>query len=197
MSSIKPLDVFIVNIPNRTQETYKMSNGFEIYVDTRFNEFEHRVNEGTVVATPIKYDTGVEEGDVLYFHHHVVINDGQPMTGEEDTYIVRYDNENTVNSQAIAYKNSSGVKCLSGWTLLEPVEPESVTSDQVLTVDLQEKVYVRGTIAFPFAGMEEMGLKIGDVVGFPPNRDYAVKVEDETYFRVRSEDLLYKLSDEN
>lgn len=197
MSSIKPLDVFIVNIPNKTKETYKMSNGFEIYVDTRFNEFEHRVNEGTVVATPIKYDTGVEEGDVLYFHHHVVINDGQPMTGEKDTYVVRYDDKNTVNSQVIGYKHKGEVRGLSGWSLLEPVEPDSVTSDQVLTVDLQEKVYLRGTVAFPFEGMGELGLKIGDVVGFPPNRDYAVKVDGRTYFRVRSEDLLYKLSDEN
>lgn len=190
---MKPLDVFIVHIPKRMKDTVKVGD-VEIYIDSRFDEFEHRVNEGTVVAPPYKYDTGVEEGDVLYFHHHVVVNDGQPMTGEEDTYIVRYDDKHTVNSQAIAYKNKEGVvTALSGWVVLEPVDPEAVTSEQILTVGLEEKKYLRGTIAHPFVGIEGSGLKVGDVVGFPPNRDYNFEIDGETYFRVRHEDLLYKL----
>ena len=47
-----------------------------IYVDSKWNEFKHRVTEGPVVCAPPKHDTGVEEGDTLYFHHLVVINEG-------------------------------------------------------------------------------------------------------------------------
>jgi hypothetical protein len=193
MSYVKPLDVFIVHIPKRINDTIEIG-GVQMYVDTRFNEFEYRVNEGEVVGVPMKYDTGVSVGDTLYFHHHVVMNDGQPLTGYEDTYVVRYDNEYTVNSQAIAFKDEYGqIFSLSGWTVLSPVEPEKIKSEQVLTVDLEEDQYVRGQIAYPFAGMTDLGLAVGDVVGFPPNRDYELKIEGDTYFRVRKEDLLYKL----
>lgn len=193
MTEIKPLDVFIVHIPKRINDTIEVG-GVQMYVDNRFNEFEHRVNEGEVIATPYKYDTGVSVGDTLYFHHHVVINDGQPLTGHDDTYVVRYDHKHTVNSQAIAFKDEyDQVFSLSGWVVLSPVDPDTVKSEQILTVDLSEKRYVRGQIAFPFVGMHDTDLMIGDVVGFPPNRDYTFEIDGETYFRVRKEDLLYKL----
>jgi len=78
---MKTLDLFIVHIPKRLKDTFTLSDGTEIYVDTKFNEFDHRVTSGEVVAAPTKYDTGVQKGDTLYFHHLVVINEGQVLTG--------------------------------------------------------------------------------------------------------------------
>ena len=39
--------------------------------------------------------------------------------------------------------------------------------------------------------IEELGLKVGDVVGFKENRDYRIKIEGVEYYRTRAEDLMY------
>ena len=123
---MKTLDIFVVELEKQFNDTIKTDSGLELYVDNRFNEFEHRVTEGPVVCSPLKYNTGVEEGDTLYFHHLVVINEGQVLTGNDNHYLVRYDPNHTINNQAIAYKSkkTGEVKPLMGWALLEFTEQE-------------------------------------------------------------------------
>jgi hypothetical protein len=189
---MKTLDLFIIHVPKRMKDTLTMSNGTEIYIDTKFNEFDHRVTEGEVLCSPSKYDTGVSEGDTLYFHHIVVINDGQPLSGKEDTYVVRFDPEHTINNQAIAYKNKKGeISTLSGWCLTEPVEqlPE-VTSDIIEVVKLKAEQKTKARIKYLPKGYKGE-VKVGDVVGFKANMDYDITIDGESLMRTRIEDLLY------
>ena len=96
---------------------------------------------------PLKHDTGVEVGDTLYFHHHVVINKGQPLTGNDDHYLVMYDPERAINSQAFAYKSkeTGEIKPLSTWSILEYVEEEDeVKSDVIEIVKLEESAVTKG-----------------------------------------------------
>jgi len=69
---MKTFDLFVVELKKTIKDTIKTDSGLELYIDNRFNEFENRVTEGPVVAVPFKYQTGVEVGDTLYFHHLVV-----------------------------------------------------------------------------------------------------------------------------
>jgi len=123
---MKTLDLFVVELDKQINDTITTDNGLELYVDSKFNEFKHRVTEGPVVASPLKHDTGVEEGDTLYFHHLVVLNEGQVLTGHDKHYLVRYDPDQTINNQAIAYKSSKSghIYTLGGWALLTPVEED-------------------------------------------------------------------------
>lgn len=188
---MKTLDLFVVHIPKRMKETVKVG-GVEIYIDSRFDEFEHRINEGEVLAAPSKYDTGVKEGDTLYFHHIVVVNDGQPLTGMEDTYVVRYDSKSAINNQAIAYKGKdNSIHTLFGWCLTEPVEEEEKPESELIeVVKLNKKPRTKARIKYLPKGYDGE-VKVGDVVGFIPNRDYELTIDDEKLFRTRIEDLLY------
>ena len=85
---MKTLHLFVVELEKTINDTIKTDSGLELYVDNRFNEFEHRVTEGPVVCSPQKYNTGVKEGDTLYFHHLVVVNEGQALTGEDNHYLI-------------------------------------------------------------------------------------------------------------
>ncbi|MAN63327.1 MAG: hypothetical protein CMI60_15420, partial [Parvibaculum sp.] len=78
---MKTLDIFIVELKNQINETVTTESGFMLHKPRGFSEFENRVTEGPVVCTPEKFDTGVKVGDTLYFHHLVVINEGQVLTG--------------------------------------------------------------------------------------------------------------------
>ena len=192
---MKTLDLFVVELEKQLNDTMTTESGLELYVDARFNEFEHRVTEGPVVSPPIKHNTGVEPGDTLYFHHLVVLNEGQALTGHENHYLVRYDPDHTINNQAIGYKSSKSghIHPLAGWALLEPVEQEELKtkSDVIEVVELKKALPTKGRIAFEAPWLEELGLKAGDVVGFKENRDYRIKIDDKEYYRTRKEDLLY------
>jgi co-chaperonin GroES (HSP10) len=192
---MKTFNFFVVELKKLINDTIKTDSGLELYIDTRFEmgEFEYRVNEGPVVAAPFKYNTGVKPGDTLYFHHLVVMQGGQPLTGEDDHYIVKYDPE-AINSQAIAFKcqDTGEIKTLGGWTLLEAVEEdEEFPSDLIDMVELEEKLPTKGRLVYGNEETDYMGLSAGDVVGFAKNRDYRLKIDGKEYYRTRSEDLLY------
>jgi co-chaperonin GroES (HSP10) len=191
---MRTFDLFVVELETTIKDTMTTSSGLELYIDNRFNEFENRITEGPVVAAPFKYDTGVEIGDTLYFHHLVVVNDGQPLTGEDNHYLVRFDPEHTINNQAIAYKSarSGEIHPLAGWSLLESVEEEEEKqSSTIEVVRLKKSPVTKGVVAFKAPWVEELGLKVGDVVGFKENRDYRIKIDGKEYYRTRAEDLMY------
>ena len=193
---MKTLDLFVVELEKQTNDTIVTDGGLELYVDTKFNEFERRVTEGPVIASPMKHKTGVKKGDTLYFHHLVVLNEGQPLTGHEKHFLVRYDPEHTINNQAIAYKSKKDgeIHTLAGWALLSPVEQDKepgAQSEVIEVVKFKEPPVRKARIAFDAPWLEELGVYVGDVVGIKKNRDYEITIDGNKYFRVRAEDILY------
>ena len=182
-----------VELEKPVHDEIVLQNGAKLYVDSKFNEFKWRVTEGPVVCAPYRHDTGVEEGDTLYFHHLVVVNEGQVLTGHDNHYLVRYDPSHTVNNQAIAYKSkkSGHIYTLAGWTLIKPVENDSLSSDIIEVVELEKAPTTRGTVAFSGDYMEDVQVRPGDTVVFRDKMQYKINIDGEDYYRVRSEDLLY------
>jgi hypothetical protein len=54
---MRTFDLFVVKLEKTLNDTIKTDSGLELYIDTRFNEFENRITEGPVVAVPFKHDT--------------------------------------------------------------------------------------------------------------------------------------------
>lgn len=185
---------FLVRLPKRFKDTITVA-GKELYLDNRFDEFNNRITEGEVVATPKKYNTGVSVGDTLYFHHHVVVDKGQKFQYDDeakDVYIVYYNPEDIRNSQAIAYKHDGMVKEL-GWILLEPIEEEkeTVLPSGLILVEKEETPKKEGRVAFDSLFFQENGVNIGDVVGFLKNRDYEIEIDGKKFWRMRHDDIVY------
>ena len=194
---MRTFNFFVVELEKLVNDTITLDNGLELYIDTGkddMGEFNYRVTEGPVVASPFRFQTGVRPGDTLYFHHLVVMQGGQVLTGDDSHYIVKYAEE-ALSNQAIAYKcqDTGEIKPLFGWSLLEPVEDEEekFPSDLVEMVQLAEKLPTKGRVAFNSDQLAEIGVKVGDVVGFKENRDYRIKIDGKEYYRTRVEDLLY------
>ena len=190
---MKALNKFIVKLPKKFNDTVKVGDT-EIFIETKYNEFQHRVMEGEVVGLPAKYDTPVKEGDTIYFHHHVVLQGGRPLPGMEGCYMVMYDPEVAMNSQAFAYKckDTGEVEALSTWCLLEPIEEDlGLKSDTLELVDYSTKNPNQGKVAYTCSRCKELGVEVGNIVGIGKNRDYIIKIDDKEYYRTRSEDFLY------
>lgn len=191
---MKTFDLFIVELEKTVNDTIKTESGLELFIETKFenSEFDYRVTQGPVVAVPFKYDTGVSVGDTLYFHHLVVMQEGQVLTGVDNHYFVQY-SEMALGNQAIAYKSkdTGEIKCLGGWTLLESIEEEEDSSDLLEMVQLTEKLPTKGRVKYLSQEAVDMGLNEGDVVGFKQNRDYRISIDGVEMYRTRAEDLLY------
>ena len=193
---MKTFDLFIVELEKTVNDTITTDSGLELYIETKFEngEFDHRVTQGPVVAVPFKYDTGGNVGDTLYFHHLVVMQEGQVLTGVDNHYFVKYGKQ-AIGNQAIAYKSkdTGEIKCLGGWTLLEPIEDESITSDIIEVVELNEKLPTKGRVVYTCGNgtCDDVVINPGDIVGFKENRDYRIKIDGAEMYRTRAEDLLY------
>ena len=190
---MKALKHFFVEVPEKTTGTITVG-GKEIFLDTRFNEFEHRVCHGRVVSTPHLVKTGVKKGDTLFFHHHVTISDN--LRVDDGIYMAVLDLDNTRGSHAIAYRDSKGeLHMLADWVFLEPIEEEEdeeVTDAGIIVVSLEEKKEVEARIVTPSQYMIEQGVKKGDIVGFLPDRDYKMKLDDDSIvYRMTDDDVLY------
>lgn len=191
---MKALRHFIVNVPKKTEDTVKLGDK-EIFLDSRFDEFNHRICYGRVVSAPYVIETGVKEGDLLFFHHHVTQN--KTLSLGDDNYLVVYDEENPRGSHAIAYRNEEGkLHMLSEWVFVQPVEEEveeEVTpSGIIIDLKVKERDDREAVIFMPHAELEAQGVKVGDVVGFDKDSDYKMKLDDESIvYRMRLEDISY------
>ena len=188
---MKMLYYFVVELPIKFHDEIDFADT-TLKIDTKFNEFEHRVNEGEVVSVPHKFETGVEPGDTLYFHHLVVINGGMPLVGYENRYLVAYDPKVEINCHAFAYrpKDSEEIIPLPGWSVLSPVFEDALESI-LEVVELEKPLPTRGEVAYDSDELKELGVQVGDVVGFKKNRDYRFKIDGEEFYRTRVQDLLY------
>jgi len=190
---MKPLKCFVVRVDKKFNDSIELSNGTQLYIETKFEEFKHRVNEGEVVYTPIKLKTNVKKGDRLYFHHHVVVGNGQPLAGEKDCFIVNY-SETAIENQAFAYrpKGTEDIIPLGGWVILDPIKEDHKKMSEIIeVVHLKETDIKKGRVVFDAEYLSKEGVKVGDVVGFNYKFGYAFKIDGKTYFRMRLIDLLY------
>lgn len=174
---------FIVHVPKAVNDTMTLGDT-EIFVDSRFNPFQHRVMAGEVVSVPSKYDTGVSVGDTLYFHHHVVMTP-QLFDKEKDLYIVNYDPQGGHNTQAYLYKDKNGkLTAIQDWVFLDPIKEEGLKSSVIEVFTNEAPANRRGKVKFPSVALGEYGIEVGDVVYFVKNADYEMTIEGEKIWRM-------------
>lgn len=185
---------FVVKVPKKYNDTMKLGDS-EIYLDSKWNEFEHRVSYGEIVSAPSLVETGAEPGDTLIFHHHTTQN--KSLQIDDETFVCMLDQENPRGSHAIAYRKKSGeLVMLSGWVFVTPIEEkdEDTVNDSGIIVELGVNK-VRKDIAevyTPHKELERQGVVKGSVIGFSKNSDYKVKLDDGTIvYRMRVDDIDY------
>lgn len=195
---MKSINNFIVKVESTTNNKLKTKSGLELHIDTKFDEFQHRTTEGEVLAVPNNRETPVEVGDTLYFHHHVVVDGGMPISELNKWYMVIYNPYQAAYNQAIAFKSkkTGKVNSIQGWALLDPPEEkeeEAVKKGEIEVVKLKKNPITTGVVSFSSKELDEIGVSHGDVVGFKKNRDYRIKINGKEYFRVAVTELLYKV----
>ncbi len=188
---MKALHHFFVRVPKRFEDTIE-AGGQELYLDTKWNEFENRKMEAEVLAVPEKYDTGVQVGDTLYFHHHVVME--QIYDLGEDLFLVNYEPEGGYGNHSIAIEDKDGnIHMLGDWCFVAPPpEQEEETSASGIILTLKEEPELEGELLTLPTDSEWIGTKPGDLVGYTKNSEYEMELTDGSkVYRMRTTELVY------
>lgn len=183
---MKAIYDFFVRLPKAFNDEVEVGDT-TIYLDPKWNEFENRKMEAEIVAVPLKYNTGAEVGDTLYFHHHVLIaGNGTRQRVQDDIYYVKYNPDNSQSTQAYAYKNKDGdVQLLSEWIFLDPEDQpdEEVTESGIITELKKPDFNQFGYVIYDSPAVKELGLNAGDKVMIMKNADYRMKVDGKEVYR--------------
>jgi co-chaperonin GroES (HSP10) len=184
---MRSLHDFFVRMPKAFNDELKVGDK-SIYLDPKWNEFENRKMSAEVYLVPEKHNTGVKPGDILYFHHHVVVsNEGKGQLVDDDIYFVRFDPYNSGNTQAYAYKcqDTGEIHLLSEWIFLTPEEQEDeeVTESGIITELKKPEYNMFGYVLYDSPAVQELGLKKGDKVMIMKNADYRMKIDGQEVYR--------------
>lgn len=188
---MNPLRDFIIYLPKKINDSIVVG-GKELYIETKFDEFNHRYNFAEITAIPKKYNIGAKVGDTLYFHHHIISSN--QLVISENHYIVSYSEEEGYHNHAYAYENEDGIHMLNDWVFVESiaVEEENKTESGII-LSIKKEDEKEGRILYLNKEAEEyLGLKVGDVIGFSKNSDYPMTLKDgRKVWRMRNNDLVY------
>lgn len=201
MTSIKPISNYIILEINVDSEgKHDLGNGKYLQIDTSFDQYQHSVQEGKVVAVPEGFSKWMrtafgalietdgllmpEVGDRVFFHHMVqrekVIPDSltglKPSGPGKKLFFCEYSN-------LFFRKNSDQIECFSRYIVAKKMKKEAV--DSVLeVVDFQDFKEQEAEVVAISPLAKEYGLSIGDHVRFSKDSDYWVKVDGEEYYRM-------------
>jgi hypothetical protein len=188
---MKPLHHFIVHIPQKFNDEVSF-NGGTLQLVSKFNEFEHRVNYGEIVGCPVDCPIESCEGAILYFHHHVVME--QMYDLGEDLFLVNYDPIGGYANHAIAIEDEAGdITMLGDWCFVAPpVEQEEETSDSGIILSLEKEPELEGVLLTLPSDSEWIGTKSGDMVGYTKNSEYEMELlNGDKVYRMRTTELVY------
>ena len=167
------LNHFIVHVPKKHEDTVKVGDK-DIFLDPKFNEFEHRISYGEIVSATNK---SLSIGD--------------------NNHVAMYDAENGHLSQCIAYrsKKTGELKMLCDWLFVEPVEEEQEDTEHngiVTELESFKKARDVARVYMPHPELEEQGVRVGDVVGFDKHADYKIKLDNgDIVYRMRVSNISY------
>lgn len=185
---MRALQCFIIDLPKKFKDKIKMGDK-ELDLVSKFNEFENRVMEATIVATPAKYKTDAKPGDTLYFHHSIVMNNTLKL--EDGKYMVPFIPGAGRSNLGHAYKNEDGIHMIDEWVFLEPMESTKKLTSDVVEIVQKEVQNNRGRVWANSPALSEENLSIGDVVYFKKNADYEMEIDGKKVWRMTMNELLY------
>ena len=163
---MKTLYHFLVEIPQKFKDEIKLSDETTLKLVTKFNEFQHRVNYGTILSCPKDCPVEYCKGQTLYFHHHVVME--QMYDIGENLFLVTYDPNGGYGNHAIAIEDKDGdITMLGDWCfVLPPHEEEETTTDSGIILELKKEPKLEGELLSLPRDSEWIGTKSGDMVGY-------------------------------
>jgi len=191
-------DFVYIKADKDRKEVVDYGDGLKLFNDTTYNPLatDNVVQDGEVFTVCKKAKGSffgeelkieVEPGDHVYTHHFLTHEDAEREFGDHKYYETRYEN--------LYCKVSEGqITMLNNWNFVSPVEDELEITDSGIQLEFKQKNKLRvGIIEHSYPSLVAKGINVGDMVFFKQGREYNIEVEGKYYYRIHTNDIIYKI----
>ena len=190
---IKLLFDVLVHVPDMYQRSERIGSK-EIHFVTGMNDVSKTIRYGTVLEVPEYFDTNLQEGDIVYFHHNIVRrsvnNEGEYMHGpfEVDRTLGLY---NCPLEEIYGVERDGRFFCLEPFCFIKPVKNDIIKKQgKILTVEeVTEKPNI-GIIRYGNSQLKGLGFNEGDQIVFKVDSEYEFTVRGEKLYRMTTNKIL-------
>jgi len=181
----------IVKIEKRFNDEIKTESGITLYKDTSFKPEENSTIEGVVVSAPDSINGvsdgfcwDVKEGDKLYFHYGVTIDESNSFTENGETFW------NIEPYNAIARVRDGRLKPVGHYILVRPSEKKKPESSILFIPDSAAKEDNTGTVV----ASNDDEMPEGSVVVFEERGKFWNFIEGEKLYCMNNSNVMYVIN---
>jgi|TARA_B100000085_G_C18549265_1_gene515182 hypothetical protein len=178
---------YIISTENRYNNTVDVE-GKELVVNTEVTERDYMfVNRiGKIVKLPLYNNSELKENDEVIVHHNVFrrwidvegIQKNSSSFLNENEYLVSDD-------QIFAYRRNNKWKSLPNFCFVKPLYKKDKWA-------LKTDENLLGILTYSNDKLNQLGVSVGDVVGFTPDSEYEFNIEGEKLYRIFSHHITIK-----
>lgn len=196
--TITPMEDFVYIKADKDRKQTIKHGSVEIFNDTTYNPHskDNVVQDGTILSICKKAKDSyfykklaieAEPGDHIYTHHFLTDEENERVLDGEKYYEIKYENLycKIVDEQIVM---------LNEWNFVSPVIAETEISTSGIVLDFKQKNELRvGVVNHASKSLIARGIKVGDTIFFKYGREYQIDIEGTVYYRINSNDILYKI----
>lgn len=195
---IRLLSDILIHVPEAYNDNMSSENtGLKVVIS--MGDVKYTVRHGTVVSTPLLYNTIVKPGDVIYFHHNIIRRtqamDRTVMHGayEIDRQKGLY---NCPLEQVFGIERDGVFMSLEPYCFVKPVENKTITFDKgIACISGEVEKPNLGTIKYGNRELAAKGVDEGDKIVFKLDSEYQFNIHGEKLYRMRTKSILAKYYD--
>jgi len=183
---MKSLYNFIITPLNKRYDNELRIGNKKLIVNTSIEEFEFISRLAKVLAVPTAYETEIKIGDTIIVHHNIFRrwydNQGEARNSAsyftEEMYFAAPD-------QIYLYKHDTKWQTFGGYCFIKPIKhkEDSLNSNDTDLI---------GVVKYNDTYLEDKGIKEGDLVGFPPKREWRFLIDEELLYCMKSNNIFAK-----
>ena len=184
---------FLVQVPQAYNNTVKLSNGTEIFVNNSVDSVEHINRVGVFLDGP---KGGVAEpGDLLLFHHNICRQSWNKKSKRQSVFYIKDKIYYIPVTEIYMIQKQGSDK----WEALDPyvfVRPIEVIKKKLPNgLEVMEDSYkqvkdLMGIVTHPNQTLREAGVKEGDLITFMEDSEHEFKIGNQVHYRMTTNDIL-------
>jgi len=183
---MKSLYKFIITPLNRRYDNEIEVDGKKLIINSSVEEFTFISRQAKVVSIPTEYETQIKVGDTLIVHHNIFRRWFDQKGNErnsssyftEDLYFAQPD-------QIYLYKRNNKWKTFGDYCFVKPIKNDNPLDNTV------DKKFV-GILKYGNEYLTAQGVNPGDLISFPPKREWEFVVDKELLYCMKSKNIIIK-----
>ena len=174
---MKSIQNFIISPLNNRYENEIKIGDKKLIINTSIEEFEFISRFAKVIAIPTAYETDINIGDIVVVHHNIFRRWYDQQGSERNS--ASYFNEDlyfAAPDQIYLYNNNGNWKTFGDYCFIKPVKDKELV----------------GFVKYNNKELKNKGINTGDLVGYPPKREWRFLIDEELLYCMKSKNIFAK-----